>query len=322
MADDEALKALQAQIAELSASVVGLHTKKPVMLFGDYARAYLASKLLRASLRESTKTAFICHVEQHLLPRFGLLPLDKITAAVWLEWITEEKKLTKFFNARKSMMEILIAAKEDGQLERLPKLENPDIYEDVGRVLSDKEVERILWRCRRPFRLIFYVMWRMGCRPREILQWEWSMIDFGMEPADIAIPKRITKVDKARLIPLNEDVSRYLRARWLRGNGSPFVFPAANNPRRPELRDIPRCQHSYYAAWATACRRAKVENAMPYDLRRSYVTQRAGAGIPLLHLAQYLGTSVGMLEKIYAKRDAGALADVARGKQLVKASSS
>jgi integrase len=304
------IRELQAQMASVMARLSG--DSEPT-LFGDYATKYLASKLLRPTLRQSTKDAFMGVVNNHLIPRFGRLPLAKITNSIWLEWVAEEKKITRFFNARKALMEILLAAKTDGCLDKSPRLENPDESRNVGRVLSDQEVLSILWKARRPFRVIFWTFWKMGCRPREILRWEWSMIEFVPptvdEPlrADVAIPARISKTGRSRVIPLPMEVVRLLFRRKSRQSPeSLFVFPKRQDYRLPQL--------SYDAAWTTACRRARVENTTVYDFRRTFTTDRASKGMQLLHIAKYLDTSVQMLEKIYCKRDAVALAAVAEGK--------
>ena len=307
MADEAAeLARVRQLLAEIQATTLRLAIDKPPVLFGDYAKAYLASKLLRPTLRQSTKDRFTNDVNRHLIPAFGKLPLDKISNAVWLAWVSEEKKIRKFFGPRKALVEILRAAKDDGNLDHSPKLENPDEAGDVGRVLSGQEVLSILRKARRPFRVIFWVFWKMGCRPREILKWEWEMLKWGRpDQADIAVPARISKTARSRLIPLPAEVARLLWRRKTHGNGSLFVFPARVDYSRPQL--------SYDAAWTTACRRACVDNATPYDFRRTFVTDRASKGMQLLHIAKYLDTSIQMLERIYAKRDAVALAAVARG---------
>lgn len=240
MTENEAIRALQRQMAKLTEDLNRAAGDAPVVLFKDWAETYKARKFRRPRLRKSTLVSFETQVIKHLVPRFGLLPIGKITNAIWLQWVEEEKGITKFFNARKALIEILRAAKEEGIIEKVPALDNPDEYEPVGRVLLLEEIYRVLMKASRPFRLIFYAFWKMGCRPLEILQWEWSMIDWSRPKSRfvyIKVPARISKTGRAREIPIDPDLAFYLKARHDRGNGSPFVFPKRT--------DFARWQDSY-----------------------------------------------------------------------------
>lgn len=301
MSNDEDFRALQRQMQATMEKMNKLAGDVPAILFKDFANEYMHQKLARPTLRESTKTSFENQVRKHLVPRFGALPLNKISNAIWLEWVDEEKGLSKFFNARKSLIEILSAAKDCGHIEKVPKLDNPDEYENVGRVLEDREVAAFLWRCRRPFRFIFYCFFKTGCRPREVLQWEHSMLrkEEPGKPTWIDIPARISKTDRSRSIPLAKLVGKVVRSRATLGNGSIYTFPARQDYRRPQL--------SYQSAKETARKRAKVADMTAYDFRRTFVTFHAARGVPLLYLAKILDTSVGMIEKIYAKNQAETL---------------
>lgn len=294
--ENDDIKQLQRLIDQLSGKVNRLTGDRRTLLFKEFAAEYLAAKLANPSLRQSTKNAFANQVKTHLGPAFGELPLDRIKNGEWINFVTdmrERKRVGRFFNARKVLIEVLSAAKNEGHIEKMPKFDNPDAPKDVGRALEEAEILRILWSARRPFRFIFYTMWKMGCRPREILRWEWSMFRWN-EPSKtwIDVPARISKTDRSRSIPLNPGVSRRLWARHRRKNGSDFVFPSRDNPRRPQM--------TYASAWSTACRRAKV-SAVPYDLRRTFITRCAGEGLPLLYVAKILDTSTKLIESTYAK---------------------
>lgn len=301
---DERIKDLQRQIAKLSGSIAHLAGDQPTLLFREFASEYLRAKLRNPTLRAATKASFENQVRKHLIPRFGLLPLDKLTNAEWLYWVTEEKEITRFFNARKALIEIMTAARNDGHIEKLPKFENPDEPRNVGRALSEKEILSIIWHSARPFRFIFYTFYKLGCRPREILKWEFSMLRWNGSSAWIDIPARISKTGRARSIPINTGVARILYKRHLRGNGSDFVFPAGRDTRRPRL--------TYQSAFTRSCSRAGVTNAMVYDFRRSFVSRAAAEGKPLVYIAKYLDTSVAMLEKVYAKSQAAVMEDIAK----------
>ncbi len=293
----EDLRDLQRQMAYLSESIAKIAGETRVLLFGEFAAEYLANKLANPTLRSSTKKVFQNQVINHLIPAFRAVQIEHLTNICWLAWVSAESQgseVPRFFNARKCLIEILNAAKNDGHIQKVPKLDNPDAPKDVGRALKDSEIRSILKNTSSDmFRFFFFVLLKTGCRPREILRWEWSMFDWG-EPGHtwIRIPARITKTDRARRIPLNPAVSRRLWKQYSRGLGSAFVFPHPENPEKPCL--------SYANAWRSACARAKVQ-AVPYDLRRTFLSRCAGQGLPLLYVAKLCDTSVKLIESVYAK---------------------
>ncbi len=306
MVDDD-LRNIQRQIARLSVDLDKIAGVRAVPTFIEFAESYLTAKLARPTLRASTKKSFEHQVRKHLMIGFGMNRLDSITNAVWLEWVNATRargSVTRFFNARKDLIEVLTAAKEVGHIEKVPKLDNPDEARSVGRVLTDKEVLAIIWHARRPFRLIFYAFWKMGCRPREILQWEWAMITWS-EPGKtwIKIPARISKTDRTREIPLNPELSAILYKKYF---GSSWGSPFADSPNRstpfvyPSRFDKFKPQMTYHSAWSRACALANVK-ATAYDLRRTFITRCAAEGKPLVFIAKALDTSVQMIEKVYAK---------------------
>lgn len=300
------IKDLQRQIAKLNESIGRLAGDQEAIQFETYAKACLEAKLLNPTLRASTKRSFQNQVTNHLVPAFGSLELGKITNPVFLKWVIEKRKSQpgfRFFNARKSLIEILNSAKSDGHLEKLPKLDNPDEPRNVGRVLEDAEVLKILKNTRqRIFRFFFYCLWKMGCRPREILQWEYSMIKW--ETADrawISIPARISKTKRSREIPLHAGVAKRIYKEHMSNRSAVFVFPKIGDPTKPQM--------EYHAAWRTATKRAGVK-AMPYDTRRTFASRCAAEGKSLMYIAKFLDTSTKMLEGVYVKTQKAVLEDL------------
>lgn len=297
MKPDDPLSELKKQAERLNEAIKRIGGESQSVTFKDFAMQYLTAKLDRPTLRQSTKDSFSAQVKNHLIPAFGDAPIDKITNADWLRWVMKIKNMksptiTRFFNTRKALAEILIAAKEDRHIDRAPKLDNPDEPKDVGRALSDWEVFRLLKSCKNSyFRFFFYVLFKMGCRPREVLKWEWEMITWG-EPGHswIAIPARISKTNRSRKIPINGIVSKRLYR--LRGNGSRYCFPRIGDPSRN--------QNSYHGAWRSARELAGV-NAVPYDFRRTFITRCAAENKPLIYVARCLDTSTKMIESVYSK---------------------
>lgn len=313
MTNETQLRDLQRQLAQLTESIGRISGERIVPHFKEYAETYLAAKLANPTLRRATKKSFEHQVNNHLTPAFGNLPLEAITNAEFLKWVTwvretnptRNRKVTRFFNARKNLTEILHAAMNEGTLARVPKFDNPDAPRKVGRVLTDEEILSVLWSSYRPFRFIFYCMFRMGCRPREILQWEWTMFKWN-EPGKtwLDIPARISKTDRDRSIAVNPAVSRILAIRYRKGNGSRFVFPSRDSLEQPQL--------SYHAPWRRACRVKGIKAAVPYDFRRTFITTRAASNKPAIFTAQHLDTSVQMMERVYVKKHVETMEDLVR----------
>lgn len=284
----------------MAAALAGLVGERKTPTFGEFAGEYQAEKLASPKLRESTKRSFEYNVRCQLIPAFGHLSIDKLGNVDWNAWITAKRQetgtITRFFNARKVIIEILNAAVERGIITRLPNLENPDEPRDVGRALTPMEQFKILRRCRRYFfRFFFFTLMKQGCRPREILQWEWSMIRWN-EPGHswIEIPAAISKCDRSRSMPLNPAVSKRLYRMWKAHPTSRFVFPSRQDENRPQM--------SYNGAWVTACRHARIKKAVPYDTRRTIITKWMASGEPAVYVAKILDTSVKQIEQRYAKK--------------------
>lgn len=306
---DQRLREMQRQMVKLNESMAGFAGDRVTSTFGEFAQVYLAEKMASPEHRDSTKRATEYQFRRNLVPAFGQIPIDKFGNADWNRWIAlmksdtgRIKQVTRFFNARKTTMELLHAAQDRGMIDRVPRLAQPDERKRVGRVLSDKEVWLILRNTTyRIFRVFFYTMYKMGCRPREILKWEWSMIRLGDvgKSAWIEIPARITKTARARQIPINPTVTKHLLRQLKENPGARFVFQNRIHPDSPQL--------SYHGAWKTACMKAGIKKAVPYDLRRTKITRDMVAGKPPIYIAKLLDTSVNMIEGVYCKDDAGTM---------------
>lgn len=294
----------------MAAALANLTGESKTPKFGEFAREYQAEKLASPNLREATKRSFEYNIRRHLVPAFGHLPIDKLGTVDWNAWITAKRQetgtITRFFNARKAIVEILNAGVERGIIARLPNLENPDEPRDVGRAMTPMEQFKILRRTKRPFfRFFFFVLMKQGCRPREIAQWQWTMIKWN-EPGHswIEIPAKISKCDRSRSMPLSPAVSRRLYRMWMTHPTSNYVFPHRYDETRPQM--------SYNGAWVTACRWARIKKAVPYDTRRTIITKWMASGEPAVYVAKILDTSVKQIEQRYAKKDVATMEGIVK----------
>lgn len=183
----------------------------------------------------------------------------------------------------RTIREALIAAKEagkfDGAIPRMPDI--GEVYTPKERVLDEPESHR-LW-------LATGVRWR-----DYIAMWRTHGIDEGelydLERADLYWSRREFRVRgtkteaRDRVLPMTAATYEILRRRAAEPGP---LFPPWGNADR----DIKR-----------ACRKAGLAACCIKDLRRSFATELAIAGVPILHLKELMGhTSTRMLEEVYAK---------------------
>lgn len=304
---DEKLREMQRQVAKLTESIAAMAGEKIVPTVGEFAQEFITEQLASSELRDSTKAAKEYQIRRNIIPAWGPMPMDKLGNVDWNKWIklTKENpqdwRITRYFNVRKVLTELFHRAKRFGIIENVPKLDNPDERRSVGRVLTDKEVWLILRNTTyRVFRVFFYTLYKQGCRPREILKWERSMIrvaDNGKMWIDV--PARITKTARSRMMPVNQTVAKHICRLMKENPNSRFVFQNRIHQDAPQL--------SYHGAWRTAVMKAGIKPCVPYDMRRTKITDAMKRGEPPVFLGMLLDTSVGQIQNTYTKADAATL---------------
>lgn len=293
-------------LSRLASEAADLIAPRESLFFKEFALLHLETRRKNTELRESTKNTFEHQTRANLIPAFGHLQLGEADwSAEFDAWVARTRKenegnrdphVTRFFNARKDLKTILIAAKNAGHISATPTLNNPDEKRDVGREMTQAEIVALLWKARRPFRVIFLAFFLTGCRPREVLQWQWAMLRKD-EVGDtwVNVTARITKVDTSRSIPVHPRLSYILRIRERHGNRSIFVFPRRGDPDK--------FQWNYHPAWNEARRKAGIAHCVPYDMRRTRATLMAIKGVEISTAGKLLGTSPGMLHNLYIKHN-------------------
>jgi integrase len=275
------------------------------LVIRDIARAVLAGKETK---RDSTYRSSKNQIENHILPAFGHLKPSQVTTLKWDQYDADERrkgKRTKLFNTRKALIEILNRAKDEGLIQIVPRIKSHDGESRQGKYLDDLTVQRILNTAAPQPRLLMEIVYRMGTRPGEVIQWEWDMIKWDEDHyGRIYIPGRITKTGRSRDIPLNSRVSELLKP--LHGeNHSKYIFTSPIPPDQPI--------RNYKTGWNSAVRRAfgKPMDFIIYDLRHTWVTNQAKRGISVVFTAKYADTSINMIQKIYAKAEPKAMQEAA-----------
>jgi integrase len=131
-----------------------------------------------------------------------------------------------------------------------------------------------------------------GMRRGELLGLEWQRVD--LHNGLIHLEGRHTKAGKRRSIPLNREARTALlnRARFRAEHcaDSPWVFCAADGSHIGSVK----------RSFATACRRAEIEDFHIHDLRHSCAAWLVTAGVPLSEIRDLLGHSTVEMTERYA----------------------
>jgi integrase len=175
-----------------------------------------------------------------------------------------------------------------------------------GRALSAAEVEQL--RDEMPTELdalLISLMAYAGLRPEEVFALTWPDVRDRVLKVDKAVTHgqlKTTKTDKGRavdlLAPLTDDFKAYRRRLKATPGPGAWVFPHPKDPSRP-------WSDTMYRNWrqrvfATAVERAGLDDVIPYDLRRTFVSLLLSCGYRRGEVADQAGHSLAVIEKHYA----------------------
>jgi len=147
------------------------------------------------------------------------------------------------------------------------------------RVINQEEQRRYITAASQPLQDIATLMLETGMRPEEVCRIRRENVH--LERGYVFNPYGKTKAAK-RKIPLNDMAAAILRVRLENDSGS-YVFPGRGVGDAPILK--------VNNAHAGALKRSKVAPFRLYDLRHTWATRAAMAGIDLVTLAAMLGHS-------------------------------
>jgi integrase len=91
-------------------------------------------------------------------------------------------------------------------------------------------------------------------------------------------------------VPLSEAARRLLKLRSQSGTGGEWVFPARGDKPRRDVKD----------AWAAICQSANIHGARLHDLRHTYASVLASAGLSLPVIGALLGHATPVTTQRYA----------------------
>jgi integrase len=221
------------------------------------------------------------YLERHVAPRIGHVPLREVTAAD-IDHLLRQLSGTPHVQShtRSALSRLFRLSQRWGDCAHnpvegavRPKL-NPR-----QRLISTSELER-LWiaMSEHPHAngldVALKLMMVTGARPQEICHSKWQ--DFDCERGVWTRPARITKQRRDHVVDLHPSVPVLLETLHARlGQAHPvWIF----RDRQPTAQAPYRSLHSY---WTKLCTLAKVTGAVPYDLRKLFVTQLMSNGTDL-----------------------------------------
>ena len=136
---------------------------------------------------------------------------------------------------------------------------------------------------------IVLLLLNTGMRPRELLQLEWMDVSF--ERKTLTVKGENAKSGKTRYIPLNIEAEAILQKCKKGSSGSQFVFPSPVSDQ--PMDKMPR-------AITRLIKDIPLKDFRPYDLRHTFASKLAMAGVDLNTIRELLGHQDMTMTLIYA----------------------
>jgi integrase len=190
---------------------------------------------------------------------------------------------------------VLALAVDAGHINENPCRRVRRFKEDNARVrfLSDDEEARLMKQIgeREPLRSVVIFALNTGLRRGEIFSLRWSEVDWSRNFIHVIN----TKTGRSRIVPLNERTRAVLQLQQQKSQRekkpqSEFVFVSRRTGTR--LRNLRN-------GFGNACEDAKVTNFHFHDLRHTFASRLADAGVDAFTIAELMGHSTLEMTKRY-----------------------
>lgn len=163
------------------------------------------------------------------------------------------------------------------------------------RILHDAEYGHLLAACSHHamLRLFVTLAWETGARRGELMQLDWTALDFERRLVTFANdPARgkQTKGRRSRTVPLSD-----VALAALRDHAATFRFSAPRSPHVFKLLHTDRDARpgdqmvSLYRAFKRVARSVGLADLRPHDLRHAFVTRKLAEGVPAQLVMRYVG---------------------------------
>lgn len=220
----DAEKALAAELARIGD---GSFVAPSRTTFGQYAMEWLAGSAVRYAACTRQRLESIIRV--HLIPRFGAIPLQWLTAAelnkAYAEWYERGLSRRSIVQQHLWIHRILAQAVREGHMrQNVARLaDRPTYSQREMRFLTRDEVDRLLRvaESEPPWKLLFVLALATGARRGELVALKWEDVDFSRASVVIqrslestrlyGVREKSTKSGKPRTIDLPKGVLEFLR---------------------------------------------------------------------------------------------------------------
>lgn len=229
----------------------------------------------------------------HLLPFFGET-LIQSSGTLWRHYVAKQREINperQLKNDRKILRIILGYAYEQRYIQNIPflKLDAQDKRKKrFVTIVTEEMFSAVRLNAAKPWDLILDLLWCSGARFSEVLQLEWSEIKF--DEGLIVLSPSKTKTRQGRSYPITKDCLDALISRKKRAKSHRYVFPNRLDANRPMLKG--------YKGWKKLFK-GRDFYFRPHDLRHTFATRNIVNGIPIAVLAQLMGASAQILERVY-----------------------
>ena len=321
---DAARAALRRCIVEIDDIKVGRRDPGTDRTFAEVAASFLASRRHGADPRRvaARLRAYRAHLDGHLLPLVGALPLAEIDAAAVDRLVAALVASAPKRTGAATVARTLSASSVRNTITTfrlVMKYARRPVSVDLPKGLRQTsaaarkrpaaiavaaDVSRYLDACRAEwFRVASALAIYAGLRRGEVAALRWSAVDFARESiAVVASWSGAPKNDQPRTVPLPAELAGILR-RWrlasgAAGDGLVVTRPGADRQPRALL------ESDELGKWARqTCRRAGIPSVNFHGLRSTFATHLADAGIPIGQLRALMGHSDITTTAIYVRSD-------------------
>jgi integrase len=251
---------------------------------------------------------------------FGEVCADEIDEQFWKSWVkkTGRKLGRNLGDIAKYLSLFLTYAFEEKYIGRKPRIKNPDRQRNNAIVYENDQIIAFYQNAEPTLQDLIVLAAENPLRPHENCEVRWEMVFFekdeeGREVVIYRLPASFTKTREARELQLSPRSASIIRRRHAeRSQGSPYVFPAPQNPNRPLSRKV------LGSMWARMKERAKITTPCKFHwLRHSFYSKALlESQTSVAKVSEAGGTSIATLQKRYLKSTARKTREVAAAVNL------
>lgn len=262
-------------------SVQELLAPKPSPTIRIFSEEYMLH--VQALCSPSTVKRYSAFLKKDILPKLGHLTLKEANAGHIQKYGDERLKTVAPATARQELMFLSgmfrEAIKRD-MLDRNPvaRVDKPSIDNQIVRYLDPDEERRLLGFSPEPLRTAILISIHSGLRDGELRNLTWA--DVRLRNRFIVV--RNTKSKRDRVVPMSKTLYGVLE-KLPRHIKSPYVITNTDTATKYD--------HFNNTSWRKALTDAGIKNFRWHDLRHTFGSRLAQAGVPILAIKELMGHS-------------------------------